>query len=576
MAVMDSLPEVIRSRLSGAFAAAQWIRGYERGWLRWDLIAGLTLAAYVIPAALGDASLAGLSPEAGLYACLFSGLVFWMFSSGARTAVTVTSAISLLLGSSLGPLAEGDASRFGALAACVALMAAAIALVAWATKAGEVVRFVSETVLIGFKAGVALYLASTQLPKLFGFHGSHGDFWERGAYFFQHIGETNPASLVLGLVALALLVAGKMYLKNKPVALFVVVGAIAAASLINLEAFGVQMLGEVPQGLPTPGLPAVHWADLNELLPLALACFLLGAVETVAIGRTFAAKQGHRFDGNQELLALAAANLAAGLGRGFPVSGGMSQSLVNDSAGAKTPLSGLVAGLLILVVTVFLSGLLKNLPQPVLAAIILFAVTGLFKVAALRRLWTYERGEFFVAMAALFGVLSSGLLRGVLIGAIISLVLLIRRASRPHVAFLGRIPGSRRFSDLARHPDNEEIPGVLVVRPEASLIYFNADHVRDRVLEQVRASAPPPRLVLFDLSASPYVDTTSAEMLAGLASELTAMGSRLRIVEPRASVRDVLRREGVEESAGPVGRFASVADAVDEFLKESGAGSQGS
>lgn len=571
MAGMESLRDVVRSRLVGAFAAAHWIRGYERSWLRWDLIAGLTLAAYVIPAALGDASLAGLSPEAGLYACLFSGLVFWMFSSGDRTAVTVTSAISLLLGSSLGPLAGGDVSRFGALAACVALMAAAMAFVAWATKAGEIVRFVSETVLIGFKAGVALYLASTQLPKLFGFHGSHGDFWERSAYFITHIGETSPASLALGLAALAVLILGKVLLKNKPVALFVVVGSIVTASLINLEALGVKMLGEVPQGLPAPGLPAVQWSDLNQLLPLAMACFLLGAVETVAIGRMFAARQGRKFDGNQELLALAAANLAAGLGRGFPVSGGMSQSLVNDSAGAKSPLSGLFAGLLILVVTGFLSGSLKNLPQPVLAAIILLAVTGLFKVAALKKLWKHERTEFFVAMAAMFGVLGAGLLHGVLIGAIISLVLLIRRASRPHVAILGRIPGSRRFSDLERHPDNEQTPGVLVVRPEASLIYFNADHVKDRVLDHARSSSPPPRLVVCDLSASPYVDTTSAEMLASLGTELAAMGSRLRIVEPRAAVRDVLRREGVEEAAGPVGRFASVSDVVDEFVRGSGA-----
>ena len=201
---------------------------------------------------------------------------------------------------------------------------------------------------------------------------------------------------------------GKIFLPNKPVSLFVVAGGIAASALLGLDASGVKLLGTVPQGLPTPGLPAIGWADLNDLLPLALACFLLAAVETAAIGRTFAAKYGERLDANQEFLAIAASNLAAGLGRGFPVSGGMSQSLVNDGGGARTPLSGAIASVIILVVVLFFSHLLAALPQPVLAAIVLLAVTGLFNVSALRHLWRADRTEFLVAIAALAGVLSSG------------------------------------------------------------------------------------------------------------------------------------------------------------------------
>ena len=437
--------------------ARDWLRSYQRGWLRADLVAGGTLAAYLLPSGIADASLANLPSEAGLYAVLFSGLVFWLFCSSRHTAISVTTAISLLVGSSLGELAAGDVTRFGALAAGTALLVSAIAFAAWLAKAGTIVNFVSETVLIGFKAGVALHLTSTQLRKLFGFKGTHGDFWERMGYFFSHLGDTNYVALAVGLGALAVLVLGKVFWKNKPVAVFVVIGGIAVASLAGLGARGVHLLGAVPQGLPPLGLPALHWRDINELLPLAFACFLLGAVETAAIGRMFAAKHGRRFDSNQELLALAAANLAVGIGRGFPVSGGMSQSLVNESGGARTPLSGLFAAIIVLLVTVFLSGLLRNLPQPVLAAIVLVAVAGLVKFAELQRLWRVHRGEFLVAMAALLGVLGAGLLRGVLIGAIISLVLLVRRASRPHVAFLGRIPGTRRFSDLARHADNEPV-----------------------------------------------------------------------------------------------------------------------
>lgn len=545
--------------------AINWLRAYDRSWLRPDILGGITLAAYLLPAALGDASLANLPPEAGLYACLFGGLVFWLFCSSRHTAVTVTSAISLLIGASLGEITSGDTTRFVALAAGTAFLVALMAFIAWLAKAGAIVNFISESVMVGFKCGVALFLASTQLPKLFGFHGKHGDFWVNSGYFLSHLNETNFTSLVIGLIALTILLLGKVVLKNKPVALFVVIAGIAASSALSLDAHGVELLGKVPQGLPTLGLPEIHWDDLNKLLPLAFACFLLGAVETAAIGRMFIAKHGGRLDANQEFLALAAANLGAGLGGGFPVSGGMSQSIINEGGGARTPLSSALAAGFIMIVVVFFSHLLSALPQPVLAAIVLVAVAGLFQTSALQHLWRASHSEFVVAGAALLGVLTSGLLRGVMIGAIISLVQLLRRASRPHVAFLGRIPGTRRFSDRERHPNNELIPGTLIFRPESSLIYFNIDHVRDTVTERVRAEAKPPRLVIIDLSAAPYVDLQSAHSLADLADEFTASGIRVQVVEARSAVRERLRNEGLDARLGGIDRFTAVADAVDSF-----------
>lgn len=543
--------------------ALQWLRAYKPAMLRADIIAGITLAAYVLPAAIGDASLARLSPEAGLYACMFGGLVFWAFCGSRHTAVSVTSAISLLIGISLGPIAGGDASRFGALAACAALMVGAMYFLAWLLKAGSLVAFVSETVLIGFKIGVAFTLASTQLPKLFGFSAAHGNFWHCAEHFFANLHETNRTALATGLSALAVLILGKLFLPNKPVALFVVVGGIIASSVLGLGARGVKVLGEVPHGLPPINVPAVSLSDLNELLPLALACFLLGAVESAAIGRMFAAKHGSRFNANQEFLALAGANLAAGLGRGFPISGGMSQSLVNESAGARTPISGLFSATLILIIAVFFSGLLHDLPQPVLAAVILMAVTSLVNVSALRHLWRTDRTEFAIAAIALAGVLTSGLLRGVLIGVIISIVLLIRRAARPHVAFLGQIPGTRRYSDLERHPDNQPVPGVLIFRSEGSIVYFNADHVRETVLQRVAESSPRPTVVICDLSAAPILDSAGAHMLRTLDNDLWAQGIVLHIVEARSAVRDRLRTEGFENREGRIDRFTSVADAVE-------------
>jgi high affinity sulfate transporter 1 len=550
------------------FPAVSWLRDYKRGWFRPDIAAGVTLAAYLLPSALADASLAGLPVQAGLYAVLFSGLVFWLFCSSRHTAVSVTSAISLLIGSSLGEIAGGDIARFAALASCTALLAAAAAFVAWLIRAGSIVKFISETVMLGFKAGVAFWLISTQLPKFFGIKGAHGNFWERTADFVRHIGETNIPSLALGLTALVLLLFGKRFLPNKPVALFIVIGGIAATSLMNLGSYGIKLLGEVPRGIPPPTLPLVSWNEITDLLPLALACFLLAAVETAAIGRMFAEKHGYRFDSNQELLALAGANLAAGLGQGFPVSGGMSQSLVNESGGARTPASGFISAILILLVALFFSDTLRNLPQPVLAAVVLMAVIGLFKFAELRRLWNYHRGEFLVAIIALLGVLWAGLLKGVLIGAVISMVMLIRRVSSPHVAFLGRIPGTRRYSDLSRHETNERIPNVLAFRVEAGIVYFNVEHISETVVAHVHSMHPPPHVVICDLSGSPNIDMAGARLFLSLHTELEKRGIALRLVEARSKVRDILRLEGVEEKVGRIDRFTTLADAIDNLPGE--------
>jgi MFS superfamily sulfate permease-like transporter len=305
----------------------------------------------------------------------------------------------------------------------------------------------------------------------------------------------------------------------------------------------------------------VSWSDLNELLPLAMACFLLGAVETSAIGRMFGQKHGYRMDTNQEFLALAGANLAAGLGQGFPVSGGMSQSVVNESSGARTPLSGLVAALLILVVVLFLSGMLRDLPQPVLAALVLVAVTSLFKVEALARLWHFSRAEFAVAIAALLGVLGSGLLRGVLIGAVLSILMLLRRASRPPATELGRVPGTDYFADRIRNPENQRAPDVFVFRTSGALLYFNVDHVRERFLELL-AEFGVARRAVYVLGAVPLLDLAGAELLTELHKTLAARGIELRLAAVSSSVRETLVRAGYEEHCGPVVANESVADVV--------------
>jgi MFS superfamily sulfate permease-like transporter len=345
--------------------------------------------------------------------------------------------------------------------------------------------------------------------------------------------------------------------------LLVVVASIVALSVTPLGGLGFSVVGTLPHGLPDFRLPELRLRDVDGVIPLAFACLLLAYVESVSAARALAQAHGYEIDARQELLGLGAANLAAGLFQAYPVAGGLSQSSVNDKAGARTPLALVFASVTIGLCLMFLTGLLSNLPNVVLAVIVLVAVKGLINVRELRHVWRVSRFEFAVAMVAFAGVLLLGILKGVMLAVVVTMLLIIRRAAHPRVAFLGRIPGTRSFSDAERNPDNEALPGVVSFRVEASLLYFNVEHERDAVWQKIR-SAGPVTLVVCDLSTSPVVDLAGARMLAKLHEALKAQGIRLRLVAAHAAVRDILRAEGLEELVGYFGRRISVADAIDE------------
>lgn len=542
----------------------QWLSGYRASWLKSDLIAGITLAAYAVPISMAYASLAGLPPQSGIYCYLLGGLCYAVFGTSRQLAIGPTSAIALLVGATIGGMANGDAARWAEIAALTALMVAVLSVLAWLLRLSALVSFISETILLGFKAGAALTIAMTQLPKLFGVRGGGENFFERAWTLAGQLGETNFAVLATGLVAVALLLLGERFLPQRPIALFVVALSIAAVSLTSLAAAGVTTVGALPVGLPALTLPSLRLQDVDGILPLSCACFLLAYIESISAARTVAAKHRNAIDPGQELLALGAANLAVAFGQGFPVAGGLSQTVVNDKAGAQTPLALVFASATLAACVLFLTGLLGNLPMVVLAAIVLVAVRGLIDVPALRHLWRVSRLEFKISLVALVGVLLLGILKGVLVAAIASLVLLLAGAARPHVAFLGRIPGTRRFSDLERHPDNEALPGTVIFRVEASLLYFNTDHVR-QVVDQYLQAKEAVQLVVCDLSDSPLVDVAGARMLAGLHRDLAQQGIQLRLVEAHAKVRDLLRAEGLEERVGYFGRHMTVEQALAEF-----------
>ena len=546
------------------FPIARWLSQYRREWLASDVLAGVTLAAYAVPVSLAYATLAGLPPHHGIYCYLFGGLAYALFGSSKQLAIGPTSAIAMLVGTTVAGMAEGDAARWVEISALTALIVAGLSVLAWLLRLSALMSFVGETILLGFKAGAALTIALTQLPKLFGVDGGGDHFFERLWILGGQIPQTNLAVLSFGLVALALLLIGEKLLPGRPIALAVVVLSIVVMSVTSLSEQGLKIVGELPQGLPRLSSPSLRLRDVDNVIPLALACFLLSYIESVSAARTLAAKNGYEVDPRQELLGLGAANLAVAFGQGFPVAGGLSQSAVNDKAGAKSPLALIVASVTLGVCLLFLTGLLKNLPTVVLASVVLIAVKGLIDVSAMRRLREISRFEFSISMVALIGVLLLGILKGVLLAAIVSLLMLISQAARPHVAFLGRIPGTRRYSDIERHIDNERPPGVLIFRIESPLLYFNTDHVRKIVWDRIQSTAEL-RLVVCDLSNAAWVDVAGALMLSKLQSDLAERGVTLRLVEAHAHVRDLLRAEGLEQRVGYLGRYLSIDQAVYEL-----------
>ena len=540
---------------------ARWLPSYRLEWLPGDALAGAMLAAYAIPVSLAYAGLAGLPPQAGVYGYLLGGLGYALLGSSRQLAIGPTSAISLMIAGTVAAMAEGDAQRFAQIASLAALMVALLCLIAWLLRLSILVRLISDSILVGFKAGAGLTIAMTQVPNLLGISAGGHNFFERVVLLAPQLGQTNYLAFVIGVVAILLLVLGERLFPARPVGLAVVALSIAVASAFGLAELGVPVTGEVPAGLPSLAPPGLRLRDVEGIVPLAAGCLLLAYIEGVSAARTFAAKHGYNLDPRQEFLGIGAANLAAGFGHGYPVAGGLSQSAVNDKAGARTPLALVFASCALALCLLFLTGLLENLPKAVLAAVVLTAVYGLIDVPAMLRMWRVSRMDFYAAAIALGAVLLLGILQGILLAALASVLMLLARASHPHVAFLGRIPGTSSFSDLARHPDNEPLPHTIVFRPEASLLYVNADAVFESVSKRVEAQgAADIRLVVCDLSASPHIDLAGARMLSALHLELARHGIALRIFGARGRVRDLLRAEGIGEKVGGLDRRVMLTD----------------
>jgi SulP family sulfate permease len=542
--------------------AVGWIRAYKAKAFPRDLVAGLSLAAFVIPESLAYASLAQLPPVTGLYCYLVAGIAYALFGTSRQLAVGPTSALAITVATSVVVMADGDPSRALALASVLALIVGTVCIAGRFIGLANVAYFISDAILIGFKTGAAIYIASTQLPKLFGIEGITGNVFERLGHVVMSLHETHVFSLAVGLAAIALFVTFGRVFPGRPTTLFVVVAAIAMMSVFGLAETGIKIVSDIPAGLPAISLPTVHLSDISALVPIALACVLLAYGETISVARSFAQKHGYDISPEQELTALGAANVATGLAQGFPVAGGMSQTAVNDMGGASSPFSLLVTSGAIALTLVFFTKFFHNLPEPVLAAVVLMAASHMVRLDDLRQLRFSSRGEFRISLVALFGVLFFGLLNGLLLAAAGSLIMVIAYASRPPVVVLGRDPVAGHFVSRVRYPEATETPGALVIRSAGAWFYFNADHIRRQIFDLLNQATSGTKTVVVDFSLVPAVDVTAGVVLRGLARSLKARGIVVVVAGLRDDVRENLMAVGAEQDLGPIQAHRTIEDCL--------------
>jgi len=560
---------IMKWRLKGIVPIIDWLPQYQSAFLKWDMLAGITLAFFVLPESMAYATLAGVPSYFGIYCCIAGGLFFALFTTSKHLAIGPTSSMSLMIGSTVAVLSGGDPARWAAIASLTALVVAVLCLIAFVLRLSALVNFISDSILLGFKAGAALSIMATQIPKLFGLAGGGSNFFTRMSNLFQQFPKTNWTVLIFGLIGLAVLFLGDRLFPGKPVSLAVVIASILVITYTQLSGAGIHLAGEIPNQLPTIKRPSLRFSDVDGILDLAFACFLMGYIETISAARTFAMKNNYTINPRQELLSLGAANFASAFSSGYVVAGGLSQSTVNENSGAKSPLSLIICSVSLGLILLFLAGFLKNLPEVILAAIVIHAVSGLIKVKELKRIYTLDKVEFGIAMTAVAGVLVFGILRGVIIAVFLSLILLIRRISRPNVPILGRIGNSLLYSDITRHTDNIIIDDVTIQRVESSILYFNAQDIVDKIYRNLEFSESAPRLMILDLSAVPFVDVSGANMLLKLFQQLQERGIAIKLVGALSNVRELFRKVGVENLTGRISRSASIHEAVEEFLHPS-------
>jgi sulfate permease, SulP family len=526
--------------------AAGWLPAYQRAWLPRDTIAGFTIWGLLIPEMIAYASLAGLSPQAGLYTLLASLALYALLGTSRQLVVAGTSASAVLVYSTVTALQPTDPATYAALASGLIIITGGLFVIAGLCRLGFITQFLSRPVMEGFVFGLAIFVSISQLPKLFGLDKGDGDSIRQLAHVVANLGHTNAVTLAVGAVSLLILFAIERWAPRLPGGLVVLVAAITLSAALGLSEHGVATVGRIPTGLPSPSVPHLNASDLWTLLPSAAGMLLVIFSEALGAGQTFADKHGYRLDPNQEMVAIGVANVGSGFLGGLAAGGSLSQSAVNDGAGARSQLSTIVAAALSLVTVLALTPLFTDLPEAVLAALIIHAVSHLMKVAQMRRFYNLMPREFWLGIITLAAVITLDVLPALIIGVVTSMLLLVYRASRPRLSVLGvdeAAPGD--FVDVDRHATAHPVPGVLIVRPDAPLFYANAQAVEDGVRTLLASSSAGTHTVLIDLDANDELDITSIEALTKLATTLEQAHVRLGLVHLHGPAREIAQRGGL-------------------------------
>lgn len=544
----------------GALAA------YRRDWLRYDLIAGVSVAAVALPTAIAYAQIIGLDPVVGLYAAIPALLAYALFGTSRHLIVNPDAATCAMIAATLTPLAAGHPELLPSLSVVLAVFAGLLCFAGGFLRLGFLADFLSRPILVGFLNGVAISIFLGQIGKVFGFlmesHGIIPSFLE----FVRKVPDTNLPTLAVGLVAIAVMLVSKRLLPRWPGPLLAVVAAVAIVKALGLEAEGVAVVGDVPGGLPRLRWPTFAPEFLQPLFGGALGVALVSFCNAMVVARSFAAKHDYEVDADRELFALGASQLAAGLCQGFAVSGTESRTAMNHAMGGKSQLSGVVAAAVMSAVLLFLTGPLRYLPKAALGAILILAAIGLFDVASLRRLWRVSRAEFGVAIATMLGVIALDVLEGILMAVALALLLLLNRSARPPDAVLGRVTGMKGFHDLAHHPDASPTPGLLLYRFGAAIVFFNAAYFKRRVLE-LAAAQPGLKWLVIDGSTVNTIDSTGADTVQMLAGELARQGIRLGLAGFRSETRGMLERAGALAAIGTDSIYPTLKAAMNAYLE---------
>lgn len=552
------------------FPGLALFKNYDRKWVLHDLLAGISVCVVMIPSVIAYAGLMGLPPQAGLYAALAPLVVYALFGSSRQMIVGPDIAISLLVASTIGPLAGGDPIRAAAMASMLGLLSGLLLLLGARANFGAVADFLSKPVLVGYMTGAALILIASQINKLFGISLKNNDFFPRLIELASQLPQTHSLTLIFGSSLLLLLVVLRRFAPAIPGVLVICVLAGIVSAGFGLEHRGIAVVGAFPRGLPAFAIPAISWSELQPLLPAAIGIALLTYTEGILLARAFGAKNGYEVSANQELTALGLADVAAGLFQGFSITGSQARTTVNDAAGARTQLSSLVAAVTLALFLLFLTPLIARLPQVALAAGLIFAGVNLIEFDVMARIYRYYPRSAVVAGLTTLSVLAAGVVPGIMFGVALSLLGLINRISHPPDAVLSAVPG-KGFHDLGA-TETQTVPGLIAYRFYAPLLFSNVGHFADRVRELILNCPKPVKWFLLDAQAITDIDVTAVETLHMLHQELRTRGIALKFAHANRPLRHLLECTGLAGEIGPQSFFASVHEAVEAFSREPGGG----